>query len=92
MPFLSLVHLRELRCGECDAPLALPGSRSFLVDERGDAVNVPESEQPDEMIAAIVCPNGHETLLYVPNEISAEETLLTPEDAPIALDAVLRNF
>ncbi len=92
MPFLSLVHLRELRCGQCNVLLAQAGARSFVVDERGEAINFSESEPPDEMAAAIVCPNGHENLLYVPNEISAEETLYTPEDAPVARDAVLRNF
>lgn len=87
MPFLALVHLRELRCEQCHAVLAAPGARSFIVDEAGDPLNVAQEEAPEEMMAAIACPNGHETMLFVPNEIGAEETLVTPADAPIALDA-----
>lgn len=89
MPFLALVHLRELRCEQCNELLAAPGARSFLVDERGEAVNFSEKEPPEEMTVAILCSNRHENELYVPNEIAAEETLYTPEDAPIARDAIM---
>ena len=89
MPFLALVHLRELRCPECDMLLAQAGSRSFLVDGSGEAVNFSGAEPPEEMTVAVKCPNGHEATLYVPNEIAAEETLSTPDDAPIARDAIL---
>ena len=90
MPFLALVHLRDLRCSECNAELATAGARSFIVDERGEAVNFSAQEPPDQMVIEIHCASGHSTMLYVPNEIGAEETLTTPENAPIARDAVLR--
>ena len=89
MPFLALVHLRELRCAQCNELLAQAGARSFLVDESGEALNFSEDEPPAEMTAAIYCSNGHESLVYVPNEIAAEETLYTPEEAPIARDAIM---
>ena len=89
MPFLALVHLRELRCAQCNELLAVAGARSFLVDESGEAINFSEEEPPDEMTAAILCSRKHENLLYIPNEIGAEETLRTPEDAPIARDAIM---
>jgi phage FluMu protein Com len=89
MPFLALVHLRDLRCAQCNEHLAQAGARSFLVDESGEALNFSEDEPPQEMTAAIYCSNGHENLLYVPNEIAAEETLYTPEEAPIARDAIM---
>ncbi len=89
MPFLALVHLRELRCAECNAHLADAGARSFIVDENDDPINFSQEEPPEEMTVEITCPNGHGTTLYVPNEISAEETLVTPADAPIGRDAVL---
>ena len=89
MPFLALVHLRELRCEQCNELLAPAGSRSFLVDDSGEAVNFSESEPPDEMTVGVFCSRKHENVLYVPNEISAEETLYTPEDAPIARDAIM---
>ena len=87
MPFLALVHLRELRCGQCNTLLADAGARSFLVDKGGEAINFSEGEPPEEMTVAVFCPQRHENVLYVPNEIAAEETLYTPEDAPIARDA-----
>ncbi len=89
MPFLALVHLRELRCGQCNELLAAAGSRSFLVDAGGEALNFSEEEPPEEMTVAIYCSNGHENVLYVPNEIAAEETLFTPDEAPIAPDATI---
>lgn len=89
MPFLALVHLRELRCGQCNELLATAGARSFLVDDRGEALHFSQEAPPDEMTVAVYCSNGHENVLYVPNEIGAEETLYTPEDAPIARDAII---
>ena len=89
MPFLALVHLRDLRCAQCSELLAVAGARSFLVDERGEAVNFSQEEPPDEMSVAILCSRKHENLLYIPNEIAAEETLYTPEEAPIARDAIM---
>lgn len=89
MPFLALVHLRDLRCEQCNELLAVAGARSFLVDERGEAKNFTQEEPPEEMSAAIFCSRKHENVLYVPNEIGAEETLYTPEEAPIARDAIM---
>jgi phage FluMu protein Com len=89
MPFLALVHLRDLRCAQCNELLAVAGARSFLIDERGEAINFTQEEPPEEMTAAILCSRKHENLLYVPNEIGAEETLYTPEEAPIARDAIM---
>ena len=41
------------------------------------------------MAVQLTCPNGHAVELNVPNEIAAEETLTTPDEAPIAADAVV---
>jgi hypothetical protein len=89
VPFLALVHLRELHCGDCNALLAQAGARSFIVDANGDPLNFSQEEPPEEMTVEIACPNGHDTTLYVPNEVAAEETLVTPPDAPIGRDAIL---
>lgn len=89
MPFLSLVHLRELACAQCGKALASPGARSFIVDADGNPVHFAQDEPPSEMVVRLTCRNGHATELRVPNEISAEETLTTPEEAPVAADAVL---
>jgi len=87
MPFLALVHLRELRCAQCGNVLAVAGSRSFIVDENGLPLSFPEDGGPDEMTVTIRCENGHETPLFVPNEIAAEDVAATPDDAPVAFDA-----
>lgn len=89
MPFLALVHLLERRCAQCGALLAVPGSRSFLVDERTEPVNFSEAEPPEALTAALVCPSGHQTVLRVPEDVSAEEALAVPDDAPIARDATI---
>jgi hypothetical protein len=89
MPFLALVHLRERRCPECNALLGAAGARSFVTDERGDPVNFSQDDPPEAMTVEIVCPNGHGTELRVPEDLSAEETLSTPEDAPIGRDAII---
>ena len=87
--FLSLVHLRDAACAMCRAPLAAAGARSFIVDGSGHAVSFDEADPPAEMVVEIACPSGHVTEWNVPNEISAEQTLQTPEDAPVGRDAVL---
>ena len=89
MPFLSLVHLRDFSCETCFVPIAEAGARSFIVDAQGDPVLFAQDDPPAEMIVHLTCRNGHDTPLTVPNEISAEETLQTPEVAPVATDAVL---
>jgi hypothetical protein len=91
MPFLALVHLRELRCAECNVLLAEAGARSFVIDASGEAINFSSNEPPEEMEAVIMCPSGHENVVFVPNELGAEETLYTPEDAPIGRDAILQE-
>ena|SRR5579872_270896 len=89
MFFLTLVHLRELRCEECSALLAQPGARSFIVDAQGDPLQFSPDDPPAEMVVQVVCPSGHGNELNVPNEISAEESLNAPDDAPIGIDACL---
>ena len=89
MPFLAVVHLRELDCPECGERIAEPGARSFIVDAAGSPVAFDEGSIPEEMVVEVACARGHRARLYVPNEVSAEETLSTPEGAPIAADAVL---
>jgi hypothetical protein len=92
VPFLSLVHLHDLRCSDCGAKLAVPGARSFVVDEEaGVPVFFDENDPPAEMTVELLCPQGHATTLLLPNEIAAEETLTTPDTAPVAADAVLRS-
>jgi hypothetical protein len=89
MPFLALVHLRERRCPECDALLGAAGARSFVIDVHGNPVNFSQDEPPDEMRVEVVCQNGHSTTLSVPEDLGAEETLATPEGAPIGRDAMI---
>ena len=88
MPFLAVVHLRETPCKTCGAILAQAGARSFVVDDEREPLWFEAGSVPEEMTLVITCPNGHPEQFFVPNEIGAEETLLTPEDAPIGLDAV----
>lgn len=87
--FLSIVHLVALKCEECSADLAQPGARSFIVDSQGDPVQFSADDPPAEMVVELSCPNGHVTELNVPNEISAEESMTTPDEAPIGADACL---
>lgn len=88
--FLALVHLRELRCPECSELLAAPGARSIVVDARGDALHFDEAQEPEAMTALIRCSRGHNVELRVPDQLSAEEVLTTPEDAPVGRDATVR--
>jgi hypothetical protein len=87
MPFLAIVHLRELRCAQCESALAVAGARSFIVDAQGDPLLFSSDDPPAEMVVQLSCASGHTTELNVPNEVSAEEALITPEEAPIAADA-----
>ncbi|GAC1659213.1 MAG: hypothetical protein NVS9B12_12100 [Vulcanimicrobiaceae bacterium] len=88
-PFLDVVHVRERRCAQCGQILAEPGSRSFIVDAGGDPVDFSEESPPDAMQVGLRCGNGHETKFAVPGDASAEATMMTPDDAPIAVDAQL---
>lgn len=92
MPFLAVVHLRELVCPECGAVIAAPGARSFVVDPQGAPILFDEQNMPGEMSLTIACPSGHVATLLVPNEVSVEETMVTPDAAPIAADAVLTEI
>lgn len=87
--FLSLVHLRELRCATCNALMATAGARSFVVDADGNPAPFSDDEPPEDLVVHLACPNGHVTQLDVPAEIGAEDSLHTPDDAPIATDAYL---
>ena len=89
--FLSIVHLRERRCTLCNALLAQAGARSFIVDTEGEPVRFSAENSPEQMQLEIVCENGHVEVINVPGEASAEESLDTPDGAPIARDAVYRG-
>ena len=89
MPFLALVHLRERRCPDCNALLGAAGARSFVIDDRGDPVAFSQDEPPEEVRVELVCENGHTTTLLVPEDLGAEDTLVTPDGAPIARDAII---
>ncbi len=88
-PFLDVVHLRERRCAQCGETLAAPGSRSFIVDAAGDPLYFDEEHPPQAMRVALRCSKRHATALEVPGDASAEATMMTPDDAPIAVDALL---
>ena len=87
--FLNLVHLAELRCEECSEVLAGPGARSFILDAGGDPIAFSPDDPPAEMVVHLLCRSGHTSELNVPNEISAEESMTTPDEAPIGADACL---
>jgi hypothetical protein len=89
MPFLALVHLRERRCPECNTLLGAPGARSFVVDRVGNPVNFSSEDPPEAMTVEFVCPRGHRSTLNVPDDLSAEETISTPQGAPIGCDAMI---
>lgn len=87
MPFLALVHLRDVRCGQCGCQLAGAGARSFIVDRQGNPLHFSSEDPPAQLMVELRCPNAHVTRLNVPNDVAAEEALATPDAAPIALDA-----
>jgi hypothetical protein len=87
--YLALVHLRDLNCEACGAPLAVAGARSFIVTEDDEPLAFEADKVPEEMTVELRCPVGHTTQMFVPNEIGAEETLQTPEEAPIGADAFI---
>jgi len=87
--YLALVHLRDLVCEPCGAPLAVAGARSFIVSDDDEPVGFEQGAVPEEMTVELRCPLGHVTTLLVPNEIGAEETMQTPEEAPIGADAFI---
>lgn len=89
MPFLDLVHVRERRCERCASVYAQAGSRSFIVDTSGFPVDFDVQNPPANLRVALKCENGHLAILSVPEDASAEATMMTPDDAPIAADALL---
>lgn len=89
MPFLALVHLRERRCPQCNALLGAAGARSFVVDQRWDPVSFSQDEPLEHMQVEVICENEHATMLRVPDDLGAEETLVTPDGAPIGRDAMI---
>jgi hypothetical protein len=91
MPFLAVLHLRPLVCPVCGIAVADPGSRSFVVNADGSPAAFQEDHLPERMTVAVRCSNGHVIERAVPDDVSAEETLTTPEDAPIGPDAVLKE-
>lgn len=86
--FLSVVHLHPLLCS-CGEMLAQAGARSFVVDAGGDPLAFSAADPPAEMVVAFTCGHGHVNQLRIPNELSAEETMQSPDDAPLGADAVL---
>ncbi|MBV8149657.1 MAG: hypothetical protein JO092_11235 [Candidatus Eremiobacteraeota bacterium] len=91
MPFLAVLHFRPLACPQCGAPVTAPGARSFVVDAEGSPVFFAPEGTPETMIVEIPCANGHAVPLRVPDDVSAEEALITPDDAAIAQDATLKE-
>ncbi len=89
MPYVNLVHLRELACARCGQVLAQAGARSFVVDAQGNPLNVAQDEGRSQLAVMLTCRNGHATGLSVPDDVAAEEALVTPDDAPIGADARL---
>jgi hypothetical protein len=91
VPFVALLHLRPLACPQCGAPVTAPGARSFVVDAEGAPVFFEPEATLERMTVEIPCVNGHAVPLRVPDDVSAEEALMTPDDAPIAQDATLKE-
>jgi hypothetical protein len=91
VPFVAVLHLRPLACPRCGAPITAPGARSFVVDAEGSPVFFAADAASEMMTVEIPCANGHAVSLRVPEDVSAEEALMTPEDAPIAQNATLKE-
>jgi hypothetical protein len=91
VPFIAIVHLRELRCPECDVPVAEAGARSFVVDSEDAPVWFAADDAPAELEVDVYCANGHAARLLLPNEVGAEEAASVPESAPLGPDAVLES-
>jgi hypothetical protein len=89
VPFIAIVHLRDLRCPECGLQIAEPGARSFVVDADDTPVWFAPDDAPAELAVDVTCDNGHPVRLLLPNEVSAEEASTVPEKAPFGPDAVV---
>lgn len=87
--FLSLVHLRDALCPQCGHLLAQAGARSFIVDMQGAPVAFSSDDPPEKMAVHLLCPARHTAEFAVPADVSAEECMVTPDDAPIGVDACL---
>lgn len=91
MPFLAIVHLREVHCPECGLPIAEAGARSFVVGTDGAPVWFADDAIPSELAVDVSRENGHPVRLLLPNEVGAEEAGSVPEGAPFGPDAVLES-
>jgi hypothetical protein len=91
VPFIAIVHLRDLRCPECDLPIAPAGARSFVVDAEDAPVWFAPDDLPAELGVDVFCDNGHPVRLLLPNEVGAEEAGSVPQNAPLGPDAVVAS-
>jgi hypothetical protein len=91
VPFIAIVHLRELRCPECALPIAQAGARSFVVDAEAAPVWFAPDDAPAELAVDVSCDNGHPVRLLLPNEVGAEEAASVPQNAPLGPDAVVAS-
>lgn len=89
MGFLAVLHVRPLACPKCGARITAPGARSIVVDSEGAPVFFTPEAVPENMTVEIPCANGHVVALRVPDDLSAEETLMIPDDAPVAENATI---
>ncbi len=89
MPFIAIVHLRDLHCPECGLPIAPAGARSFVVGADGAPVWFAAENMPSELAVDVSCENGHPVRLLLPNEVGAEEAGSVPDGAPFGPDAIL---
>jgi hypothetical protein len=87
--FLAVLHVWPLACPECGAPITAPGVRSIVVDSEGAPVFFTLEAVPETMTVEIPCANGHVVALRVPDDFSAEEAVMIPDDAPVAENATI---
>lgn len=91
MPFIAIVHLRDLNCPECALPMAQAGARSFVVGTDGAPVWFAAENMPSELAVNVSCENGHPVRLLLPNEVGAEEAGSVPDGAPFGPDAIMES-
>lgn len=89
MPFLALMHLRDVVCRQCGAVVAPAGARSFVVGDGGAPRLFDAEDPPAELRVRIECPNAHPVELLIPSDVGAEEVSTIPDGAPIAADAAV---
>jgi hypothetical protein len=91
VPFIALVHLRDVLCPECGLLVAEAGARSFVVDAADAPVWFADDDAPAELAVDMRCDDGHPVRLLLPNEVGAEEAAAIPENAPFGPDAVVAS-